>query len=33
MIIVDDCSSQYEQLQQFVAELNDARVQYTRNDF
>lgn len=33
MIIVDDCSGQYEQLQQFVAELNDARVQYTRNDF
>lgn len=33
MIIVDDCSSSYEQLQQFVIELNDRRVQYTRNDF
>ena len=26
MIIVDDCSSSYEQLQQFVEELNDPRV-------
>lgn len=31
MIIVDDCSSSYEQLQQFVEELNDPRVSYTHN--
>jgi len=33
MFIVDDCSSSYEQLQQFVEELDDKRVHYTRNDF
>ena len=33
MIIVDDCSSSFEQLQQYIDELNDSRVQYTRNDF
>lgn len=32
MIIVDDCSSAYEQLQQFVEGLNDPRVRYTHND-
>lgn len=31
MIIVDDCSSSYQQLQQFVEELNDPRVRYTHN--
>lgn len=31
LIIVDDCSSSYEQLAQFVAGLNDPRVSYTRN--
>ena len=33
MIIVDDCSSSYEQLQGFVEGLNDPRVRYTRNDY
>lgn len=33
MIIVDDCSTSYEQLQRYVEELNDARVSYTRNGF
>lgn len=33
MIIVDDCSSSYEQLQSFVEGLNDPRVRYTRNDY
>lgn len=33
MIIVDDCSENFEQLQQYVSELNDPRVSYTRNDF
>ncbi|UYW74409.1 glycosyltransferase [Pseudocitrobacter faecalis] len=32
MIIVDDCSESYEQLQQFVSELNDPRVCYIHND-
>ena len=32
MIIVDDCSSSYEQLQQFVEGLNDPRVRYTHNE-
>ena len=31
LIIVDDCSSSYEQLQKFVTELNDPRVMYTHN--
>ncbi len=31
MIIVDDCSSSYQQLQQFVEELNDPCVRYTHN--
>ncbi|MBS1205038.1 MAG: colanic acid biosynthesis glycosyltransferase WcaA [Proteobacteria bacterium] len=31
MIVVDDCSDAYEQLQQFVEELGDSRVSYTRN--
>ncbi|MDK5706380.1 glycosyltransferase, partial [Serratia nevei] len=29
LIIVDDCSSSYEQLQKFVEDLNDPRVVYT----
>lgn len=33
MIIVDDCSSAYEQLKQYVEELNDPRVTYTHNSF
>ncbi|EOL9129646.1 colanic acid biosynthesis glycosyltransferase WcaA [Cronobacter malonaticus] len=33
LIIVDDCSSNWEQLQNFVLALNDPRVSYTRNDF
>ncbi|APZ07195.1 MULTISPECIES: colanic acid biosynthesis glycosyltransferase WcaA [Kosakonia] len=33
MIIVDDCSASFDQLQQFVDELGDPRVSYTRNDF
>ncbi len=33
MIIVDDCSSSFEQLQQYIDDLGDACVQYTRNDF
>jgi len=31
LIIVDDCSSSWEQLQQFVTDLNDPRVVYTHN--
>ncbi len=31
LIIVDDCSSAWQQLQQFISELNDPRVQYTHN--
>ncbi|WP_368767071.1 colanic acid biosynthesis glycosyltransferase WcaA [Enterobacter hormaechei] len=31
LIIVDDCSSSYEQLQKFVEDLNDPRVMYTHN--
>lgn len=33
MFIVDDCSSDWHQLQQFVEGLNDSRVHYTRNTF
>ena len=33
MIVVDDCSSNFEQLQQYVADLNDPRVSYVRNAF
>ena len=33
MLIVDDCSSSFEQLQRFVDELGDSRVRYIRNDF
>lgn len=33
MIIVDDCSASYDQLQQFVDELGDSRVTYIRNDY
>lgn len=33
MHIVDDCSANFEQLQQFVRVLNDPRVSYTHNDF
>ena len=33
MIIVDDCSTTFEQLQQFVNDLGDPRVRYTRNPF
>jgi colanic acid biosynthesis glycosyl transferase WcaA len=33
LMIVDDCSSSFEQLQQFVDGLNDPRVRYTRNEF
>jgi colanic acid biosynthesis glycosyl transferase WcaA len=33
MLIVDDCSSSFEQLQRFVEELDDRRVRYIRNDF
>ncbi len=33
MFIVDDCSASFEQLQQFVAELNDPRVKYIHNEF
>ncbi len=33
MFIVDDCSRDWQQLAQFVDELNDPRVHYTRNDF
>jgi colanic acid biosynthesis glycosyl transferase WcaA len=33
MIIVDDCSANFEQLQQFVNDLGDSRVRYTRNPF
>ncbi|MDU5501003.1 MAG: colanic acid biosynthesis glycosyltransferase WcaA [Enterobacter sp.] len=32
LIIVDDCSSSYEQLQKFVTDLNDPRVVYTHNE-
>ena len=31
LIVVDDCSSSWEQLQQFVTDLNDPRVVYTHN--
>jgi colanic acid biosynthesis glycosyl transferase WcaA len=31
LIVVDDCSAAWEQLQQFIAGLSDARVRYTRN--
>ena len=31
LIVVDDCSSSYEQLQKFVDDLNDPRVVYTHN--
>ncbi|STQ60638.1 putative glycosyl transferase WcaA [Pseudescherichia vulneris] len=31
MIVVDDCSSNFEQLEQYVADLNDPRVTYVRN--
>ncbi len=33
IFIVDDCSRDWQQLAQFVDELNDPRVHYTRNDF
>lgn len=33
MIVVDDCSANYEQLEQYVADLNDPRVTYVRNPF
>lgn len=33
MIIVDDCSSSWEQLKSFVEGLNDPRVRYIRNDY
>jgi len=33
MIVVDDCSSNFEQLQHYVAALNDPRVTYVRNAF
>ena len=33
MIVVDDCSSNFEQLEQYVADLNDPRVTYVRNAF
>lgn len=33
MIIVDDCSSSWEQLKNFVEGLNDPRVRYIRNDY
>lgn len=33
MIVVDDCSANYEQLEQYVADLNDPRVTYVRNAF
>lgn len=33
MIVVDDCSANYEQLAQYVADLNDPRVTYVRNAF
>ncbi|MBU4683008.1 colanic acid biosynthesis glycosyltransferase WcaA [Cedecea davisae] len=32
MIIVDDCSANFQQLQQFVEELGDPRVRYIHND-
>lgn len=32
MFIVDDCSAHWQQLQQFVDSLGDARVHYIRND-
>ena len=33
MIVVDDCSANFEQLEQYVADLNDPRVTYVRNAF
>ncbi|WP_312927648.1 MULTISPECIES: colanic acid biosynthesis glycosyltransferase WcaA [unclassified Pseudescherichia] len=33
MIVVDDCSSNFEQLEQYVADLDDPRVTYVRNAF
>jgi len=33
MIVVDDCSSNFEQLEQYVADLDDSRVTYVRNTF
>lgn len=32
MIIVDDCSTSREQLQQYVTTLNDPRITYIHND-
>ncbi len=32
MIIVDDCSTSWEQLQQYVTALNDSRITYIHND-
>ena len=32
MIIVDDCSTSWEQLQQYVSALNDPRITYIHND-
>ncbi|NIF31096.1 colanic acid biosynthesis glycosyltransferase WcaA [Enterobacter sp. Cy-643] len=32
MIVVDDCSASFQQLQQFVADLGDPRVRYIHND-
>lgn len=32
MIVVDDCSASYEQLQQFIVDLNDPRVTYVHNE-
>lgn len=32
MIIVDDCSTSREQLQQYVTALNDPRITYIHND-
>ena len=32
MIIVDDCSTSWEQLQQYVTALNDPRITYIHND-
>ncbi|RPH29057.1 colanic acid biosynthesis glycosyltransferase WcaA [Buttiauxella warmboldiae] len=33
LLIVDDCSTSWEQLQTYVEQLGDPRVRYTRNDF
>ena len=32
MIVVDDCSASWQQLSEFVAQLNDPRVTYVRNE-